>query len=434
MKKLNLSFLTLFVCMLLASCGGGGGELTGKGVFGDIPQYLLKCYEMNKQCSDELEFEDNSSKHGEIVEKYQKQWLEYQSEFNMAKVVNDLNEHGLPVIGGEEYGIKEAQVRLINADVSINEKKVISIEMNMSYEKHPSKGVCLFLDEKDSVIFVGMVFTDARPNKATVQLNFTNLITNNAQQRDGLKFSIYMLDRIRKIELATGKEADARLDGLKGNMDALIKSLHEAGVLECASLEELSSGDYTSKQSGEGEATEEADDKNKPGKADLAYFGLRGPVKSFTEYRDETLVFKNTFTENGKWQTIDGKKLGDYYSDIKRDSEKRIISFTDGEYDWQSTHNITYDEKTGWVSKLAFKDTDGSSTSITYTYDENGNMTKEVTDASYIEMGADEPTKRHDTTTYKNEETDIYGNWTKRSAKCSDDSYWTEKRIISYYK
>lgn len=434
MKKLNLSFLTLFVCMLLASCGGGGAELTGKGVFGDIPQYLLKCYEMNKQYADELEFEDNKSKQYEIEDNYQAQWAHYKNDFNIVQKLNDFGQHPVPVSGGEEFGIKDAIVKLDNHDISLASKQSMTLNLEMHPETLPSKAMCLFLDEKDSVIFSAAVFTDARQHKATASIRFNNFMAEKAQQRDYLKFSIYMLDRIRKIELATGKEADARLDGLKGNMDALIKSLHEAGVLECASLEELSSGNYTSKQSGEGEETEEADDKNKPGKTDLAYFGLRGPVKSFTEYRDETLVYKNTFTENGKWQTIDGKELGRNYSAIKRDSEKRIISFTDGEYDWQSTHNITYDEKTGWVSKLAFNDTDGSSTSITYTYDENGNVAKEVTDASYIEMGADEPTKRHDTTTYKYEETDKYGNWTKRSAKCSDDSYWTEKRIISYYK
>lgn len=433
MKKTSLSLLALFVCMVLASCGGSSAELTGKGVFGDIPQYLLKCYEMNKQYADELEFEDNNSNRYKIEDKYNDLWAHYKNDdFKIVQKINDFRQHPVSVAGGEEYGIKDAIIDIENHNISLNSKQSITLNVEMRPETLPSKATCLFLDEKDSVIFSAAVITNGRQGKATASIRFRNFTPENAQQRDYLKFSIYMLDRIKTIKLVTGDEVNTSLEGLKGNMDALIKTLHEAGVLECASLEEMVNGNYASKQSGDGEETEEAD-KNKPGKADLAYFGLRGAVKSFTEYRHETLVYKNTFTENGKWETIDGNKLGNNYSDIKRDSEKRIVGFTDGEYGSQSTYAITYDEKTGWVTKLSIQDADGGSTAVTYTYDENGNVVKEVTNATYIEMGADEPTKVNTTTTYKIVDTDSHGNWTKRSAKCSDDSYWEEKRTISYY-
>lgn len=430
MKKYNLFFLMLLVCMLMASCGGSEAEMTGKGMFGDIPQYFLQYLDLNKQCADELEFEDNPSKRDEIINKYQEKWAEYVDDSKFLDKLLESSGHEIPVVTPEDYKLSNAHLAAENMDLTINEsKKHPKIELRMRYaDKRPSDTYCFFLDEKDSVVFYGAVMSDY-DNNSVIRLSINELNAKTAKDRDLMKVCLYAIDKAVKIKVVYRKEAQEYAESFQRNFDELTKSLHDAGVVESTSLKELIFGkDETKTEVKE----EEEEDKNKPGAVDLAYFGLRGPVMSFTEYSDNTRVYTNRFSEKGKWETMDGKKLSSVYSDIKRDSEKRICGFTDGEFDMVATYTIAYDAKTGWVSKSSYDDSGTITT--TYTYDDNGYVVKEVADGSYTDMGADEPTKVHDVTTFKYESYDKYGNWTKRSAKMSDGSTWVEKRDISYYK
>lgn len=126
-----------------------------------------------------------------------------------------------------------------------------------------------------------------------------------------MKFVLYALDKAVKIKVVTGKESLALLESFKRNSQELVKSLSEAGIVELSSF-----GDFIEAKEGEakeGEAKaeekEEEVDKNKPGLVDLAYFGLRGPVSSFTEFCDGTRVYSYRFSENGKWETRNSKNF-----------------------------------------------------------------------------------------------------------------------------
>lgn len=427
MKKCNLFFLMLMAVMLLASCGGGETSLTGKGMFGDLPQYLVQYIDLSKQCDDELEFEDNDSKRDEIVSKYQEKWEKYADDSKLTDMINEGFKREIPVVAPEEYGLSNAHFAAKNFDIRIGENKTFpKIEVQMTYSgKKPLNSYCAFLDEKDSVVFMGAIISDYHNNS---HINLTFVIQNLkiSERRDALKFTLYSLDKAVKIKVPTREEFPGLLKNFKQNSEALLKSLHEAGILEIKAYEDaINMGKVKT------EEKQEEVDKNKPGLVDLAYFGLRGPVMSFTEYRDQTVVYSNRFSKNGKWETKDGKKLSSSYSDIKRDSEKRICGFTEGEFDMVASHTISYDAKTGWVSKSSCDDSGTITT--TYFYDENGYVVKEVDDGSYTDMGADEPTKVHTVTTFKYETFDKYGNWTKRSAKSSDGSTWVERRNITYF-
>lgn len=100
---------------------------------------------------------------------------------------------------------------------------------------------------------------------------------------------------------------------------------------------------------------------------------------------------------------------------MERDAQKRIVKYTEGEFDCVDTEEITYDSKTGWVSKIKHN---GEGEDITtFTYDEKGYLIKKVCEGESWEMGAEEGEKFKDTTTYTYESFDEHGNWTARSAK-----------------
>ena len=62
--------------LVLASCSGGSAKMTGEGIYGELPNYLLKYVELKEKCAEDLEFEDNKAKQAEIVGKYAKQLAE----------------------------------------------------------------------------------------------------------------------------------------------------------------------------------------------------------------------------------------------------------------------------------------------------------------------------------------------------------------------
>lgn len=431
MKKCNLFFLMLLASMLLASCGGGETSLTGKGMLGNIPQYLVQYVDMSKQCIDEQEFEDNDSKRDEIIKKYQEKWEKYVADSKLSDMISEGLKREIPVDASEEYGLSSAHFEAKDFNIRIGENKTYpKIELQMKYSgKKPSNSYCAFLDEKDSVVFMGAIFSDYRNNS---HINLTFVIQNLkiSEMRDALKFASYSLDKAVKIKVPTRDEIPELLKSYDRNSEALMKSLHEAGVLELEAYEDFIN--MTKKAEAEEKQEEEEVDKSKPGLVDLAYFGLRGPVSSFTEYCDGTRVHAYRFSEKGKWEARDNKALSIFLTDVKRDSEKRIVGYQIEENYCIYDYTITYDAKTGWVSKIACEGSDGDKVT-TFSYDENGNVTKDVEDGSYIEEGADEAIKEHIVTNYKYESFDKYGNWTKRTIKRSDSGTWVEKRDINYY-
>lgn len=424
MKNYLSFFFTLLTCLFLTACGSDNAKMTGKGIFKDIPQYILKYYELNKQCADELEFEDNKDKRTDVVNKYQEQWEEYVKDF-MKNSPRDYQKE-VPVVAAEEYGITNAYINAENMDVrEINDKyPKFELMVEMSADKSPYDNVCFFLDERDSVIYCSSV--RYFQHQAKVFIDFSQFNPYNAKKIDDVKCELYALDKIKKIKfVSSSEERSACMRNYWSYQKDFIESLLDAGIIEKNSVKGLEN-----KQSEQGESDNV--DKTKPGAIDLAFFNLRGPVKLVSEKNDS---YDNTrrygFSEKGKWETQDGQKIGNIFTDVKRDSEKRIIEYTEGEYDCIDSYKITYDAKTGWVAKCETSAGDGETTT-TYTYDANGYAVKSVTIGEYLDDEGG--SKVNTTTTYTYVEFDDYGNWTKRTVKDSDGSSWTETRKITYYK
>lgn len=427
MKKYSLFLLNLGVMVLafvLASCSGGSSsKLTNEGIFGEMPGYLLQYLDLKQKCVEELEFEDNKDKRAEIINKYTEQWdkiftfdtqqkLHGTTSFDSVTIDNHRSESSFKGV----VGVSKLDLPMMGKYVA--KLKVVTKSEDLDRTNH----LCFMLDDKDSVILSARITYD--DYWASIAYTFSGDAKDGVKLMDAYRFYLYAMDKIKKIVVPTREEMPAYTEKVQRNFEKMAKELVEDGVI--ANVEELTG----IKQEENKEDAEQAD-MNKPGDVDLAYFELRGKVKSFTERNDDNSI-SYSFTEKGKWNTYNGRSIQNALSDVERDAQKRIIKYTEGEFDCIDTEEITYDSKTGWVSKIKHN---GEGEDITtFTYDEKGYLIKKVCEGEYWEMGAEEGEKFKDTTTYTYESFDEHGNWTARSAKSSDGRSWKETRRIQYYK
>lgn len=177
------------------------------------------------------------------------------------------------------------------------------------------------------------------------------------------------------------------------------------------------------------EATPE---KETIGKGDLRLFDLVGKVKKckLKSRYDTTTSWE--FDENGMWTKLEGKALKAELTNIKKDSEGRIVSYTQRaeEMEWSTAY--TFDKSTGRVKEQHVFGS-GEDARTTYTYNDAGDIVKSTENGTYEEIGADEPDNYSETITYTIEAKDEAGNWTKRKCKSSNGESFTETRTIEYY-
>lgn len=427
MKKYSLFLLNLGVMVLafvFASCSGGSSsKLTNEGIFGEMPGYLLQYLDLKQKCVEELEFEDNKDKRAEIINKYTEQWdkiftfdtqqkLHGTTSFDSVTIDNHRSESSFKGV----VGVSKLDLPMMGKYVV--KLKVVTKAENLDRTNH----LCFMLDDKDSVILSARITYD--DYWASIAYTFSGDAKDGVKWMDAYRFYLYAMDKIKKIVVPTREEMPAYTEKVQRNFEKMAKELVEEGVI--ANVEELTG----IKQEENKEDAEQAD-MNKPGDVDLAYFELRGKVKSFKERNDDNSI-SYSFTEKGKWNTYNGRSIQNALSDVERDAQKRIIKYTEGEYDCIDSEEITYDSKTGWVSKIKHY---GEGEDITtFTYDEKGYLVKKVCEGESWEMGAEEGEKFKDTTTYTYESFDEHGNWTARSAKSSDGRSWKETRRIKYYE
>ena len=329
----------------------------------------------------------------------------------------------VPIISHRRVSFSKGLAGITDMEASMVGKYKVKLEV-LAKAENPSyyNELCFMLDKNDSVIFPARVFI--KNGRASIAYSICGDDRNGVKMFDGYRCALYALDKISKIVVPTDEELLSYVEKAKSNLEKIAKELLEDGIIE--NVEELTG----IKQEENKEDAEQAD-MNKPGDVDLAYFELRGKVKSFTERNDDNSIFYS-FTEKGKWNTYNGRSIQNALSDVERDAQKRIIKYTEGEYDCIDSEEITYDSKTGWVSKIKHY---GEGEDITtFTYDEKGYLIKKVCEGESWEMGAEEGEKFKDTTTYTYESFDEHGNWTARSAKSSDGRSWKETRRIQYYK
>ena len=91
-----------------------------------------------------------------------------------------------------------------------------------------------------------------------------------------------------------------------------------------------------------------------------------------------------------------------------------------------------YDAKTGYLLKQKEMEPEGKMVR-TYSYDENGFVTKMQEVGEYTEMDAEQSMKINRTSLYTYLSIDAHGNWTKRQVE-SEGAMITEVRTIQYYQ
>lgn len=189
----------------------------------------------------------------------------------------------------------------------------------------------------------------------------------------------------------------------------------------------------TTKMADNAEVNKEAmPEKETAGKGDLRLFDLVGKVKKckLKSRYDTTTSWE--FDENGMWTKLEGKALKAELTNIKKDSNGRIIGYTQRteEMEWSTAY--TFDKSTGRLKELHVFGS-GEDARTTYTYNDAGDMVKIIEKGTYEEIGADEPENYSETITYTIEAKDEAGNWTKRKCKSSNGESFTETRTIEYY-
>lgn len=180
------------------------------------------------------------------------------------------------------------------------------------------------------------------------------------------------------------------------------------------------------------ENKEATPEKETVGKGDLRLFDLIGKVKKckLKSRYDTTTSWE--FDENGMWTKLEGKALKAELTNIKKDSEGRIVSYTQRaeEMEWSTAY--TFDKSTGRVKEQHVFGS-GEDARTTITYNDAGDIVKSTENGTYEEIGADEPENYSETITYTIEAKDEAGNWTKRKCKSSNGESFTETRTIEYY-
>lgn len=287
--------------LVLASCSGGSAKMTGEGIYGELPNYLLKYVELKEKCAEDLEFEDNKAKQAEIVGKYAKQLAEILPESKINDLCSQLVKDTIPVVNHTDKLV--APIRVEAGKLKINFEKGISGEptMTVHYDESPRDGgnLFFFLDENDSIVgaTIGLYMNVKKGTAVVIPLGMS-IDFKNKETIDLSKLSFFMLDKAKKLLIPGGKEemADCVLR-LGYSMKAIAKELETEKIIGHIDLDDEEK--ETSKL--EAEEDKAGEDFSKPGAVDLAYFGLRGKVKSMNE---NNLLYTFRKKANGKLKAV----------------------------------------------------------------------------------------------------------------------------------
>ncbi len=183
---------------------------------------------------------------------------------------------------------------------------------------------------------------------------------------------------------------------------------------------------------------------------DLALYNLNGLVKSVNgsyciadkdgkEEEGQFMDYSVTFDKDGVLQTDDVRNYNIKTSQSERDAEGRLTKIhhePDEEFGGETTYEFSYKDGrlasflNSWMGEI------GGGSTATYTYDEEGNLIKVVS-----EGGSDGISFTY-TSTYTIKEKDAKGNWTKRLIyydeeeiqEESDDAVGVKPTISQYYR
>lgn len=390
MNKKVFSLCLGAVLLLLASCSGGysskeidGVEFTGEGVFGDVP-YI--CMDFLKEFNESFKAKvlDGSVTEAEREELREDCRSRYE-EIKKKEIVNvpfELHINGKVVLNSE------LKLKLKDYDPIISECYAFyTVEYPEEYHSLVTRDQVLYtllLDKDDQILLVyngSLVRIDIGKSDPYVKpFNWDALLKDNQAR-----------DRMVKVLFVDEEE--------------YVKLMNKQGL----------------------EASKKAD----AGIGCLSAFDLKGNVKICLEKNEMGESRKLEFDNMGKLIKCDGNPAQNIYSKMKFDDNGRLVSAVREENYSIIETTYEYDTKTGHLIKQKDVDPEGQMVT-TYTYDENGLVTKKQEVGEFTEMGAEEPMKLNRTSIYTYPAIDAQGNWTKRQVE-SEGAMITEVRSISYF-
>lgn len=388
MKKIFM--LGMLMMFLLASCSGGysskeidGVEFTGEGVFGDVP-YI--CMDFLKGFNENIK---EKALKGKLTEDERIELREdCRSRYEEIKKKENINVPFELHLDGKVALSSELKLELIDYD-PITSKccAYYSVKYPEEYRSLVKRGQALYtlLLDKDNQILLSYNVPLAR-----IDVGKSDSYVRSFQWYPLLKEN-QAYDRTIKIILV--------------DEDEYIKLMNKQGL--------------------------EASKKAEAGIGCLSAFDLKGNVKMCLEKNEMGESRKLEFDNMGKLIKCDGNPAQNIYSKMKFDDNGRLVSAVREEYYSIIETTYEYDSKTGHLIKQKDVDPEGQMVT-TYTYDENGFVTKKQEVGEFTEMGAEEPMKLNRTSIYTYPAIDAQGNWTKRQVE-SEGAMITEVRSISYF-
>ena len=373
MKKFFL--LGILMPLILISCSESfsskeidGVEFTGKGVFGDIP-YIC---------------------------------VDYLKEFNTDR------ENAISSCQSRYETIKEKENLSIPFEVHINGKNMLDGELELKLKDYDPVTKCCYA-------YYSVIYPDNFVEKTGKNDLFTLLLDKDDQ--------VVYTYNVRIPEFCIGSSdpyiKDWKWKNLFEENQAYDKTVKVLLVDEEEYLKRMNQKGY------------EISKKEGTGKGALVAFDLKGNVKACQEKNEMGYTRTLEFDENGKLTSCDGNAVQNIYSKIKEDEMGRM-SITERTEDYvviETTYE--YDAKTGYLLKQKEMEPEGKMVR-TYSYDENGFVTKMQEVGEYTEMDAEQSMKINRTSLYTYLSIDAHGNWTKRQVE-SEGAMITEVRTIQYY-
>ena len=225
--------------MMMASCSGSSSKMTGAGIYGDLPNYLFKFIELKQKCAEDIEFEDNKDKRGNIEDKYAKQWEEMLPASKIEELCLKMDKDTIPVVSHVRE--RFSPVRMNTEGMRLDFEKGIKGNpcIVIRYDEKPNNGnMYFFLDANDSIVGVSFGMYQMG-NTVAIPFGIGRVDLAQKEQVEINKVFLHLIDKAKKNLIPEGKdEINECVMRLEYSLKSTAKDLEDAGVIGHVDLDD----------------------------------------------------------------------------------------------------------------------------------------------------------------------------------------------------
>lgn len=415
MKKTSLWMLAL-LCLLLAACGGKGGE-SKDGAEADSTATANLVAGPLAGITDFLEKEAFILIDKDAVSPVRYQDLPGIEEEAIKEVGLDHVNSLVRTVPGEELPAEidddnfKGNVVITKVE-RIKRDWLITFGIKFADGKRTDHAYLVYCDSEGKPLLCKKAKTKAK--KAILHEQYIYQLKDPNMKKDRL-VSYRIWKYVRKVKVVGKEDFDKYVE------EARVRSLSLQADIE----KELIERDLA-KDGGKQAATE-----NGVATGALAALDLQGPVSECKwKKRYDTQTY--SFNEAGKLTAVNGTAAQKYFQEVKYDAKGRLQSTQHENTEYYTFENTDYKyDADGRVKAIDYGDGEGY-TNSTFKRDAKGLITSSSYEDMHADMGDEEAEPVKGTITYKYTATDDHGNWTSRTCTDNGES-WTETRTIKYY-